>query len=131
MPLASVWLPVCHVGATGEKDPLFLHAPARKSEVLLGAGNHATVTAGVAMWSSWTTPATTPGSIVQGHSRRISCRHTPPELNLIERAWKFPRKLRIHNLYFETLNRLLEEVTERLPAWARPNDVLRRLCCIT
>jgi transposase len=54
-----------------------------------------------------------------------------PELNPIERVWKLLRKLRIHNQYFETLDRLLDEVTEQLTVWARPNDILRRLCCIT
>ena len=54
-----------------------------------------------------------------------------PELNPIERVWKLLRKLRIHNQYFETLDRLLREVSEQLTLWARPNDTLRRLCCIS
>jgi hypothetical protein len=39
--------------------------------------------------------------------------------------------LRVHNEYFETLDHLLQEVSEQLAVWASPNDTLRRLCCIT
>lgn len=54
-----------------------------------------------------------------------------PELNPIERVWKLLRRLRIHNVYFETLERLIDEVTAQLREWSRPNAELRRLCCIT
>ena len=54
-----------------------------------------------------------------------------PELNPIERVWNLLRRLRIHNQYFETLDHLVQEVSEQLALWARPNDALKRLCCIT
>ena len=50
--------------------------------------------------------------------------HLPPyspELNPIERVWKLLRRLRIHNVYFETLDHLTEEVTGQLINWAMPN----------
>jgi len=53
-----------------------------------------------------------------------------PELNPIERVWKLTRKLCTHNTYFETLDQLSSAVTKRLTLWKRPNEVLRRLCCI-
>jgi len=54
-----------------------------------------------------------------------------PDLNPIERVWKLLRRLRIHNVYFETLEHLTQEVTAQLVEWSRPNHILRRLCCIT
>jgi transposase len=53
-----------------------------------------------------------------------------PELNPIERVWKLTRKLCTHNKYFETLDQLSCAVSKRLTLWKRPNEVLRRLCCI-
>lgn len=53
-----------------------------------------------------------------------------PELNPIERVWKLLRRLRVHNVYFETLERLADEVSAQLREWSSPNSVLRRLCCI-
>jgi transposase len=53
-----------------------------------------------------------------------------PELNPIERVWKLIRKLCSHNTYFETFDQLSCAVTNRLTLWKRPNEELRRLCCI-
>lgn len=54
-----------------------------------------------------------------------------PELNPIERVWKLLRRLRLHNRYFPSLNDLVQEVSQQLALWAKPNSVLRRLSCIT
>jgi transposase len=54
-----------------------------------------------------------------------------PQLSTIERVWKLTRRLATHNRYFATLPAVLEAVTECFQRWQRPNDVLRRLCCIT
>ena len=54
-----------------------------------------------------------------------------PELNPIERAWKLTRRLRTHNHYFATLDEVIVAVETQFEAWARPNEVLRRLCAIT
>jgi transposase len=53
-----------------------------------------------------------------------------PKLNPIERVWKLLRRLRTHNTYFETLEKLVDEVCHQLSSWSRPNAVLRKLCCI-
>ena len=53
-----------------------------------------------------------------------------PQLNPIERVWKLLRKLWLHNRYFPTLAELIQIVDLQFAAWARPNPVLRRLCCL-
>lgn len=53
-----------------------------------------------------------------------------PDLNPIERVWKLTRRLCTHNRYFPELAELREVVGEQLRAWYRPNETLRRLCCI-
>jgi hypothetical protein len=140
-----------------EKDPVLLHAPTRKSIALFGAVNLRSGTLVTMLTSPFN--AESFGAFLKGMARHrdrgrrnvvildnagyhdvkqcptgLTLDYLPPyspELNPIERVWKLLRKLRIHNQYFETLNRLLEEVTEQLTVWARPNNVLRRLCCIT
>ena len=140
-----------------EKDPVLLHAPTRKSIALFGAvnlrsGMLVTMTASPFNAESF-------GAFLGELARHRDYRrrnvvildnagyHTPemntkalsldylppysPELNPIERVWKLLRRLRVHNQYFETLDHLLSEVTEQLVIWARPNDILRTLCCIT
>lgn len=53
-----------------------------------------------------------------------------PELNHIERVWKLTRRLCTHNQYFETLQALMNTVRHQFDLWRKPNEVLRRLCCI-
>jgi transposase len=54
-----------------------------------------------------------------------------PELNPIERVWKLTRYICTHNRYFPTLEDLLTVVRRQFNLWARPNDILRKLCAIT
>jgi transposase len=54
-----------------------------------------------------------------------------PELNPIERVWKLLRRLCTHNEYFPELELLQNAITGKLWEWWKPNDDLRRLCCIT
>jgi transposase len=53
-----------------------------------------------------------------------------PELNPIERVWKLLRRLCTHNEYFPELELLQNALTRQLKQWWKPNDDLRRLCCI-
>jgi transposase len=54
-----------------------------------------------------------------------------PELNPIERVWKVTRKICTHNVYFEKLEQVTDSVTKQHDVWRKPNETLRRLCCIT
>lgn len=68
------------------------------------------------------------------HPARLALDFLPPyspELNPIERVWKLLRRLRVHNVYFKTLDHLMNEVSAQLIEWSKPNPVLRRLCCVT
>lgn len=140
-----------------QKDPVLLHAPTRKSVALFGAVNLRSGTLVTMLTSPFN--AESFGAFLDELARHrdrrrrnvvildnagyhasqqcpgnLTLDYLPPyspELNPIERVWKLLRKLRIHNQYFETLDRLLDEVSEQLAAWASPNDVLRRLCCIS
>jgi len=140
-----------------EKDPVLLHAPTRKSVALFGAVNLRSGTLVTMLTSPFNAESFGAflGELARHRDRRrrnvvildnagyhrdekcptsLALSYLPPyspELNPIERVWKLLRRLRVHNQYFETLDRLLKEVTEQLTEWARPNDVLRRLCCIT
>jgi transposase len=53
-----------------------------------------------------------------------------PQLAPIERVWKLTRRLVMHNRYFATLEAVLDAVSACFRLWRKPNDVLRRLCCI-
>ena len=139
-----------------DKDPVLLHAPTRKSIALFGAvqirsGKLVTMSASPFNAEAF---AAFLQYLVRHRNRRrrtvlivdnASYHRLPtcpkglhldylppysPELNPIERVWKLLRRLRVHNQYFETLDHLLEEVSEQLALWAHPNDSLRRLCCI-
>jgi transposase len=140
-----------------DKDPVLLHAPTRKSIALFGAvqirsGKLVTMTASpfnseaFAVFLQYLARHRRQGGrtvlIVDnaGYHHPAACPkclhldYLPPyspDLNPIERVWKLLRRLRVHNEYFETLDHLLHEVSEQLALWARPNDPLRRLCCIT
>ena len=54
-----------------------------------------------------------------------------PELNPIERVWKLTRRICTHNVYFEKLEQVAVSVTKQHGVWKKPNESLRRLCCIT
>ena len=54
-----------------------------------------------------------------------------PQLAPIERVWKLTRRLATHNRYFATLPEVLLAVNACFDRWRGPNQVLRRLCCIT
>lgn len=137
------------------KDPVLLHAPTRKSIAIFGAvnlnnGKLVTMTASPFNSASFSAFLRL---LARYRSRNRKTRviidnanyhHVPtpdgihldflppysPELNPIERVWKLLRRLRIHNQYFPTLENLLDEVTQQLIIWSKPNDVLKRLCCI-
>jgi transposase len=53
-----------------------------------------------------------------------------PELNHIERVWKLTRRLCTHNQYFETMQELINRITNQFDLWRKPNETLRKLCCI-
>jgi transposase len=140
-----------------DRDPVLLHAPTRKSIALFGAVN---IRSGKLMtmicspFNSLTFIAflrrlrrhRRPGQrtvLILDNASYHHLRTVPngfildflppysPELNTIERIWKLLRRLRLHNRYFPTLDSLLAEVRSQLALWARPNQTLRRLCCIT
>ena len=140
-----------------DKDPVLRHAPTRKSIALFGAIN---LRSGQLV-TMFATPFNADSfavflrQVARHRDRRrrnllildnaayhrqptvpesLTLDHLPPyspELNPIERVWKLLRRLRIHNIYFETLEHLTQEVTAQLVEWSIPNPVLRRLCCIT
>lgn len=53
-----------------------------------------------------------------------------PELNPIERVWKFLRRRCTHNQYFDTLEKLIQAVEKQLIIWDKPNSTLQKLCGI-
>ncbi len=53
-----------------------------------------------------------------------------PDLNPIERVWKYLRKLATHNKYFPQLDQLTQAVTNQIKFFEKPNGALVRLCCI-
>ena len=67
------------------------------------------------------------------HRKKLRLEFLPPyspELNPIERVWKLTRRLCTHNEYFPSLSDLQDVVSERFLIWSKPNEVLRKLCCI-
>jgi len=140
-----------------DKDPVLLHAPTRKSVAVFGAVNLRSgklVTMFASPFNSESFASFL--QLLARHSDRrrrnvvildnASYHRSPrtppslqldplppysPELNPIERVWKLLRRLRVHNQYFDTLERLVQEVSEQLTEWSKPNPVLRKLCCIT
>lgn len=68
------------------------------------------------------------------HARHLQLLFLPPyspQLASIERVWKLTRRLATHNRYFPTLAEVLRAVNACFNRWRRPNQILRRLCCIT
>jgi transposase len=53
-----------------------------------------------------------------------------PDLNNIERVWKMTRRICTHNRYFKNLDDLLRVVKQQMKSWSKPNETLRKLCCI-
>jgi transposase len=53
-----------------------------------------------------------------------------PELNPIERVWKRTRRNCVYNVFFPTLQILVEKVDQQFGKWSEPNDELARLCAI-
>lgn len=51
-----------------------------------------------------------------------------PNLNPIERVWKFIRTLCTHNRYFPNIDDLVNMVFDQFKRWQQPNETLRRLC---
>lgn len=72
--------------------------------------------------------------LLREHRRDLRLFFLPPyspQLSTIERVWKLTRRLATHNRYFPTLPAVLDAVTACFSRWHRPNETLRRLCCIT
>jgi transposase len=70
---------------------------------------------------------------IEKHQERFKLEFLPPyspELNPIERVWKLARTLCTHNQYFPQLEELVSGVSFQLNVWSKPNETLRRLCCI-
>ena len=53
-----------------------------------------------------------------------------PELNPIERVWKFTRKRATHNKYFALLDDLRDALLEQFSLYSRPNETIRKLCAV-
>lgn len=53
-----------------------------------------------------------------------------PDLNPVERVWKLTRRLCTHNVYFETLQDLIDIVQNQFARWFRSNLQLHKLCAI-
>ena len=85
--------------------------------------------------------ATTPGIVHAGLHKDWREQQAPgfaldflpaysPELNPIERVWKLTRRLCLHNRYFAKLDEVIAAVENEFDAWAKSNQILRRLCAI-
>lgn len=69
----------------------------------------------------------------EDHAQRITLEFLPPyspELNPIERVWKFVRRRCLHNRYFPHLEQVIETVESEFGAWKQHSESLRRLCAI-
>lgn len=53
-----------------------------------------------------------------------------PDLNNIERVWKMTRRVCTHNRYFVGMDDLVNVVRRQMRIWSKPNESLRKLCCI-
>jgi len=51
-----------------------------------------------------------------------------PELNPMERVWKFIRKRATHNKYFALLDDLRAALLQQSNLYSRPNETFRKLC---
>ena len=69
----------------------------------------------------------------EAHADRLTLEFLPPyspELNPIERVWKFTRRRCLHNRYFPRLERVMDAVEGEFANWAHHSAALRRLCAI-
>jgi transposase len=69
----------------------------------------------------------------EAHADRFILEFLPPyspELNPIERVWKFTRRRCLHNRYFPRLERVMDAVEGEFASWAHHSPALRRLCAI-
>jgi transposase len=69
----------------------------------------------------------------EAHEDRVALEFLPaysPELNPIERVWKFTRRRCLHNRYFPHLERVIDAVEGEFETWAYRSATLRRLCAI-
>jgi len=69
----------------------------------------------------------------EAHVSRVALEFLPaysPELNPIERLWKFTRRRCLHNRYFPRLERVMDAVEGEFDNWAYNSAALRRLCAI-
>lgn len=67
------------------------------------------------------------------NSHRIELFFLPaysPDLNNIERVWKMTRRICTHNKYFANMGELLHVLKRQMKIWNKPNETLRKLCCI-
>jgi len=53
-----------------------------------------------------------------------------PQFNNIERVWKLTRRTCTHNKYFAGLDELVDVLKRQMKTWNKPNDTLKKLCCI-
>ena len=71
--------------------------------------------------------------LLRRYRRELCLQFLPPyspKLAAIERVWKLARRLAMHNRYFPVLRDVLDAVDVGFRRWHKPNEVLRRLCCI-
>jgi len=54
-----------------------------------------------------------------------------PELNSIERVWKFTRRTCTHNRYFPATDDIVAVVEPQFDQWRHRSEALKRLCAIT
>ena len=70
--------------------------------------------------------------LLRAYMHKMRIEGSNPSLSAnIERVWKLTRRLATHNRYFAMLPEVLLAVNACFDRWRRPNQVLRRLCCIT
>lgn len=68
-----------------------------------------------------------------GCSDKFSLEFLPPyspELNSIERVWKFTRRACTHNRYFPVLDQIVAVVEPQFDQWRHGSGELQRLCAI-
>ncbi len=98
---------------------MLLHAPTRKQTAVFGA-----VCPSMRALQPW----------LAKHRDELRLDFLPPyspDLNPVERVWKLTRRLCTHNVYFESLDRLVDAVREQFAMWFQTNFQLCRLCAIT
>jgi transposase len=54
-----------------------------------------------------------------------------PELNPIERVWKFTRRACTHNIYFPAIDDIVTAVEPQFDQWRNRSETLQSLCAVT